>query len=546
MTEEQDEDVIKIKMSNGVQKVPGTVDPFYKKISEYPEVEKLMQNVKGDAGSKAIEDYSESVLYGGLDVAEPLYNPGNLAKLYDTNPFHASAVDAKNDSVVGLGYSFEYNSKTLKRLEKVEKSNNGEEKKRKLELALDDARDTLQEIIDGMNRQDEFEEILFKVYHDRLTMGNAYIEIGRTVEGKIGYIGHVSPVNVRVRKRRDGFIQMSNGRVVFFRNFGDTKTVDPTGSTKRPNELIHIKRYHPLDAYYGAPEIVAALDAVAGLHYAEQFNIDYFENKAVPRYIIKVRGFKLSAADQEELVNFFETSVKGQSHRSILLPMPQGEKDIDFEPIEAGKQEGHFGEYIKQTIQFILSRHRVPQARIGLSSAATSQAESRESEKTFKETVCQPEQRLLEKKINKVLKEVTDLFVFKLKEYSLSDEDTQSQIDERRLRMGVDTPDEIRLRDGKGPRPDGKGNEALDMRVLAELTGQQNAISQRKAEQKAQSYQTRTRDQNRNANNPDKNPNNRDGRRAAGEGKHPNKKLFDFEYPEFLGEGEYHNDNDSC
>ena len=558
-------------------KIPSAADPFNYKVSDISNpdlknsVEKLYQNNQGTARSKQIFDHTtEMTLYAALEVAEPYYNLGNLAELYDTNPFHASAIDAKTDSVVGLGYRFRYSSKVLKQLEKIAKKDDGAERKRVFELKLDDKRDKFEEYIDSTNSEHSIQEILQRIYMDRLIMGNAYIEVGRSKDGSISYIGHVSPVHIRIRKRRDGYVQMVRGKTVFFRNFGDRKTKDPINGDPNPNELLHIRRYSPKDDYYGLPESTSTITAMAGMKFAEQYNIDFFENKAVPRYIIKSRGLILGDTEQNELLKFFETNLKGSPHRTIYIPIPSGnDKDIDFVPVETGKQDGHFLQYIRDSTQFILSRHRVPQARIGLSSAATSQAESREAEKTFKETVCQPEQRMIEYNLNKIIKELTDLFEFQLKEYSLTDEDTQSIIHERYLRWGVLLPDEIRPDLELGPRPDGRGSEPLDMLSItvrqAELAAeqakqaakdalvlakeqakvtaqqqQQNAAnsvnsaakpkpggasaSQAKAETRSQQYQNRTRDQNRNADNPRKNPNNRNGQRVSGEGKHPNKR----------------------
>ena len=52
----------------------------------------------------------------------------------------------------------------------------------------------------------------------------------------------------------------------------------------------------------------------------------------------------------------------------------------------------------------------------------------------------------LEKIINKIIKEKTDILLFKFNEFTLTDEDTQSRIDERYLRMKVVVPNEIRER----------------------------------------------------------------------------------------------------
>ncbi len=517
-------------------------------------IEKAYANADGDVKSKQIFDYNEnSTYYSALEVAEPVYNIGNLAKIYDENPYHAAAIDAKVDSIVGLGQRVDYSSPVLKKLEKLEKKDEDGEKKRKVELQLDDARDQLIAAIDSMNRDEDLFSLLQKVALDRFIMGNAYIEVGRNKLGEIRYIGHVLPHNMRIRKRRDGFVQMVNGKVTFFRNFGDRTTQDPLGQDPQPNEIIHFARYSPVDAYYGVPEITAALDAVAGIKFANRYNLDFFENNAVPRYVIKTKGINLTPAQQENLLKFFETTIKGVSHRTVVVPIPGSasgmERDIDFVPVATTRQEGHFVQYIAQAVQSSLARHRVPQSRVAITSAATSSAESREAEKTFKETVCRPEQRMIEGKLNKLIAELTDLFEFRIEEYTLTDEDTQSQINERGIRMGWITPDEIRIKEGKGPRPDGNGNEALDQRSLLQLqlenqmklqkeaakaaekaaaaapqpSAGEDPTAQRRAEDKAQAYQTRTRDQNRQADTPDKNPNNRNGRRSAGEGRHPNK-----------------------
>lgn len=493
------------------------------------DVEKLLGKTRAKkvkAESKQIVDINSATFYDALSVAEPTYNIANLNKLYDEDPFHASACDAKLDSVVGLGYKLEYSSLIKKKLEKIEKKADGAEKKRQMELKLDDLRDAFLDRIENMNSQMELSEVIFNIYLNKLTCGNAYIEVGRTKEtGEPRYLGFIPPENIRVRKQRDGFVQVEKGQVVFFRNFGDRETQDPFGKDKNPNEIIHIKQHSTVDHYYGVPQITSAIQAMAVLKFAMQYNVDYFENKAVPRYIIKTRNISLDGPTQAKLLNFFETNVKGTSHRTVLIPImgSSQDRDIVFEPVETDRQEGHFIEMIKEMQQFIMSRHRVPQARIGLSSAATSQAESREAEKTFKETVCQPEQRFLERKLNRIFSELTDMFVFKFEEYSLTDEDMDSQIFERYARWGVTVPDEKRQQLGWGPRRDGKGSEALDMLSLAKANAQASKISQAKADEKADAFGTRTRDQNRAANKPDKNAGNRDGRRPAGSGASPNK-----------------------
>jgi capsid portal protein len=89
-----------------------------------------------------------------------------------------------------------------------------------------------------------------------------------------------------------------------------------------PNEVIHIKKYSPTNTFYGVPDIIAAQQAVAGNEFSARFNLDYFENKAVPRYVIVLKGANFSAQAESNLLEFFETGLKGQNHRTLFVPLP--------------------------------------------------------------------------------------------------------------------------------------------------------------------------------------------------------------------------------
>jgi HK97 family phage portal protein len=313
---------------------------------------------------------------------------------------------------------------------------------------------------------------------------------------------------MRVRRLRDGFIQLLYGKAVFFRNFGDTETVNPiAGQEDRPNEIIHLKKYTPKNNYYGIPDIIAAQNAMAGNEFAGKYNLDYFENKAVPRYIITVKGAKLSTESERKLLEFFQVGLRGKNHRSLYIPLPPDSPDskteFKMEPIEAGSQESSFNIYRQSNRDEILMAHRVPINKIG-TPAGINLAAARDADKTFKEQVCRPAQENLEKKLNKIIQEMTDALELKFNELSLTDADTQSKIDERYLRFQVITPNEIRVRMGMVPR-DG-GDVPVDLAAQA-------------AEIKAQANQSRTRDQERSANSPDKSG---EGRNSKGDGRQVN------------------------
>ncbi len=439
--------------------------------------------------------------YALFDLVMPEYNLDYLSTIYEISPYNYAAINAKVANIVGLGFDFIETKKTTDLLDDIEDEKQLQRARRKLNRIRQD----LHKWLEDCNEEETFKETLIKFYTDLEATGNAYLEVGRTTSGRIGYIGHIPSKTMRVRRLRDGFVQLLYGKAVFFRNFGDTETPNPVaGAADRPNEIIHLKKYTPKNNYYGIPDIIAAQNAMAGNEFAGKYNLDYFENKAVPRYIITVKGAKLSPESERKLLEFFQVGLRGKNHRSLYIPLPPDSPDskteFKMEPIEAGTQESSFNIYRQSNRDEILMAHRVPINKVG-TATGISLANARDADKTFKEQVCRPAQENLEKKLNKIVSEMTDALEIKFNELSLTDEDTQSKIDERYLRFQVITPNEIRIRKGMVPREG--GDEVVDLAAQA-------------AEIKAEAMNSRTRDQERSANSPD---NSGEGRNSKGDGR---------------------------
>lgn len=419
--------------------------------------------------------------YGVFDVITPPYNLYELANFYDTNFANHAAIDAKVANTVGLGYKFETTQDTLMRMENMDNESAMQKARRRIERLKGEAT----EWIESLNDDDSFLTIMEKIDLDLESTGNAYLEVGRTVTGEIGYIGHIPSTTMRVRRIRDGFMQIVGGRIVYFRNFGATNP-NPVTDDPRPNEVIHFKAYSPLNTFYGVPDILSAYLSLKGDQLASQFNIDYFENKAVPRYIVVVKGARLDSESEDRLFRFLQTGLKGQNHRTLYVPLPadqEGNK-IDFEmmPIEANVQEASFDKYHQKNRDDILMAHQVPLSKLGgvdTGGLAAALAQDR----TFKEQVTRPAQRYIEKMINKIIKTKTDLIELKFNELTLTDEISQSQIIERYIKTQVITPNEAREQLGLPHRPDGdtpfvmSPRQATDAR--ANLAGNRERDSER-------------------------------------------------------------------
>ena len=496
-SEENSDDPFSIDLE-GIKKLNGLSPAFRRRVGR-----EFQKSFTGRDGSATQQNLLAQAItgYAMFDLVQPVYNMEYLSKIYEVSTYNYAAINAKTANVVGLGYDFLETRKTNDMIDSITDDKQLERARKKLGRIRQD----LQEWLDSTNDEDTFTETLIKVFTDYEATGNGFLEVGRTTNGDIGYIGHIPAKTMRVRRLRDGFIQLLYGKAVFFRNFGDQETPNViAGGEDRPNEVIHFKKYTPQNNYYGIPDIIAAQMALAGNEFSGRYNLDYFENKAVPRYIITVKGAKLSPDSERKLLEFFQVGLKGKNHRSLYIPLPSDTPDskVEFkmEPVEAGTQESSFNKYRLANRDEILLAHRVPINKIGLPEGV-SLANARDADKTFKEQVCRPAQMRFEKKLNRIIEEKTDTLILKFNELSLTDEDTQSKIDERYLRMQVITPNEVRIR--KGMIPVDGGDEMVELKP------------QQQAEVRSQAGNTRARSQERQNNSPDISG---EGRNAKGDG----------------------------
>lgn len=419
---------------------------------------RLTRKMKRDGAygkSVTIDQINGYELY---ELATPPYNLDQLVELSCENDTHYACSVTKAINIVGLGFKWAEKSKVKAARAEVE---DDDEAMKKLSRKLQRITDSLTEWVEDLNDDEDFNEILYKVWIDVEATGNGYLEVGRKNNGEIGYIGHIPTATMRVRKERDGFIQIVQDAITFFRNFGDRTTPDYFAQDARPNEVIHFKKHSPKNAYYGVPDIIAAMSSVAGEKFASEYNLDYFENKAVPRYALIIKGAKLSAQAERKILEYFRKEVKGKNHGTLYIPVPAhmgSNVDVKLEAIENKVQEGSFEKYRSGNRESIAMVHRVPKSKLGISAGV---AAAREEDKSFKLQVCQPEQRRVAKKINKIIAEKTDMYLFEFESYDLLDAETNSRIHDRYIRLGIENANEARADLGRHPRKG--GDKFVDM-----------------------------------------------------------------------------------
>lgn len=390
-----------------------------------------------EGGSQQLPEAVWSEAYAVGEVVEPPYDLEALASLYETNSTHKACVDAKTINVVGLGYRF-VPARGAQRGGESGESASGFEQLRLLE-----------HLFATCNPDMTFTEVMRAVWTDVECLGNGYMELTRNSLGQIDGMYHVPGTTVRVRADRQGFVQVRDGRKRHFRTAGAAEVTDPeTGLVQ--NEMLHFSKYTPQSSYYGVPDIIPAVASIAGDRAARDYNIDFFSHNAVPRMAIIVEGGQLSDAVVEQLKQFMESEIKGQAHKTLVLEVPGGDCKVRLEKLTAdGQDDAAFLEYRKANRNEVLLVHRVPPSKVTVVENANL-ANSKDQDKTFREQVVRPEQRRVEYRLNRLIREQLGIgdWIFQFREMDLTEAREEAEVAAIYAKIGVLNPEEIRGRLG--------------------------------------------------------------------------------------------------
>lgn len=370
--------------------------------------------------------------YASGEVIEPPYDLDSLAQLYETNAPHKACVDAKTVNTVGLGYRFVPATESVSQADRAN-------------LAV------LEHLFGNCNPDATFTEVLAGVWTDVECLGNGYLEITRNSRGEIDGFYHVPGTTMRVCGGGRGFLQIRDTERRYFRPLGSPDQADPlTGEPQ--NEVMHLRKYTPQSSYYGIPDIVAAVSAVVGDKQAREYNIDFFENHAVPRMAIIVEGGQLSDEVLAQIQEYMETEIRGQAHKTLVLDVPGNDVRIRLEPLTVGvSQDAAFLNYRKANRDEVLMVHRVPPSKITIVEHANL-ANSVDQDKTFREQVVRPEQRRIEYRVNRMIREQMGIgdWRFRFEEMDLAEAREEAEIARIYSEIGAWTVEEIRGRQGLG------------------------------------------------------------------------------------------------
>lgn len=395
-----------------------------------------IMKIGGEEYNVSRQLFDDNFNYDAYQCAQPRYNFDALLYFFENNTWHSRCCRLKAACTVGLGYI----------LQLIDGMKPDETEKKKLK-----------EFFDNCNPTETFSEILEKFMIDYEAIGNAYLEIIRNLSGDIVGMYHIPAQTMRMRKDRDGFVQVRDTRYVFFKNFGDKAKYNTQGQKDSEGtitldtlatEIIHFSQYSPRSDFYGVPEWLTAAAAMLGSEKAEDFNIQFFENNAVPHFAIILK--KATAGDEfkNTVTNFFRKEIKGKNHRTLVLDVP-GEGELELKELVKDIKDAHFRFYRLDNRDEVIAAHGVPPRLVGIIATGTmgGKGDSDGQKEAFLTQIIAPRQNRLNHRINKLLIQTgsgVKNYKFELEKLNDSNSENEAKIHEVYVKLGILTVNQVR------------------------------------------------------------------------------------------------------
>ncbi|MGE6629842.1 phage portal protein [Bacillus sp. NPDC077027] len=386
--------------------------------------------------------YEDEFSYEKDDIVQPPYNIKELKSMAEYSTILQQCIDAYKTNILGFGfgveYSFDFNAEDV-----------SPEKKKAAEWEWT----RLEEFTRYMNYDESADVVLGYVLEDREKTGNGFLEVLRDGQGKPAGIEYLDVLHIRVcklshpvevtfqytenglvkimkrHKRFRKYVQIINEKKVFFKEYGDPRTLncetgeydDNTPDHLIANEVIHFKIG---SGAYGVPRWIGNIVNMYGARKAEELNYLYFkQGRHVPGAIIVENGM-LSETSYRQLQEYMD-DIEGSdhAHKFLLLEVEglptekgiTGEEDVsnvkvNFKSLaEILQEDALFLEYDDKTRNKIRSAFRLPPIYTG-ESQDYNKATADTARKTTEEQVFQPERHLITGKLNTLFLPDLDLW----------------------------------------------------------------------------------------------------------------------------------------
>jgi PBSX family phage portal protein len=340
---------------------------------------------------------SYDVAGDGNTLIQPTFDPALLLKLPNQNNVLRQCIDAMQTNIECFGHSFEY----------VGPDAQAESVESLTEL------DRLKTFMESPNEEYGLTEMRKRFRADLESVGYAAIEIVRDVKREIVAMYHVDaytlrrtvvedvgvPVKIILPSTDSGterilnstkkfrrYAQLIGNTKVWFKEFGDPRTVDPTTGVENTGLAIEdaateivFKAQYESGHTYGLPRWINQLPSILGSRESEMTNFHFFEDNAIPPLAILVSGGMLTEASIENLQQKFNgASGQENMHKVLILEAESVEDEgldnmsgkaaprIELKPMAGIRQDDElFGKYDRSCQDKIRGAFRLPPIFVG-------------------------------------------------------------------------------------------------------------------------------------------------------------------------------------
>ncbi len=325
----------------------------------------------------------ENALRQKVDILGTPYNMNTLAGLCQMNNALQPSIEAMVTNIDGTGHSIRPREEPKKDEKKsADEEGNTEEKAKQERIE-----DFFNEVFPGMS----FITLRKKLRRDLETVGNAYIEIMRSLEGKLVFLRWVRAKDVRLIKfddpiekevtlTRNGeritikmlaterrYAQIVGNKMVFFKEMNASRELHKTqgvweGSeildsedkliqpADKANELIHLTMVPDVRSPYGLPRWVPQMPSVLGSRKAEEHNLEFFDSGGIPPVLITIAGGK-AAVEGAKAIEQFLSGESRHKQRGVVMEIQTMGGSLEKEGTGAKVEVHRFGaEQVKDSM----------------------------------------------------------------------------------------------------------------------------------------------------------------------------------------------------
>lgn len=322
-------------------------------------------------------------------IIEPTYKPSTLRMLTTQNNILMQCIEAMEVNIDGTGHQFDPVDPTKKDSAEVKAQTKAVEDlftepypnksmialRRELRVDLESTGNAYIEVI---RNAEEAITLLNRQASDDMRL----LYLGAPVEVEKVVMRGGKEVRVRLRVRERRFVQMINGKRVYFKEYGASRHLDrDTGLwaegdlpiNKRASEIIHLKVHSDAKTPYGVPRWINQLPSVLGSRKAEEHNLSFFDSGGLPPVLVFVQGGYLGTGVKDELEKHLSGG-KGKQHRAAVVEAiassgsldSSGSVKVTVERFGADRMnDAMFQSYDKATEEHVRVAFRLPPLFIG-------------------------------------------------------------------------------------------------------------------------------------------------------------------------------------